>query len=155
MPVNTPEPHSGQQHLHPYPSADTGCPNQPAALQPSQPSSSPSTSTPRAPKQAQTSLRNLTVLPPAFFTIPPSSLLVSTLPASTSLVFPVLSIWFIFALRLPFPARRSPPSLQMSPPEGTSVETGGFAPQGSAAKNVSEGKGPAPIPTSGELAHLL
>lgn len=82
----------------------------------------------------------------SFFTIPPSSLLLSTFPASTSSVFPVLSIWFLFVLLLPFPAQCSPPFFQMSSPEGTGVETGGFTPQGSAAKSASKDKGPAPIP---------
>lgn len=134
----TSEPSSKNQHLCPYPNA---APNN--LLSSSHPNHPHSSSTSEL-WNAQTFLRTLTVLPPAFSPpLHPVCLFPPCLPAHLR-SFPYSpsgSFLCCFFLSQP-----SALLLSSRHPESTRMETAGFAPQGSAAKGVIKDKGPAPIP---------
>lgn len=121
-PAQTSEPHTEKQHLSilTLTLIQAAPTNLPSSSHPNPPRS-PYNLRPSSSETDSDLPQKLDCTCSSFFTIPPSSLLVSTLPASTSSVFPIFSIWFLFVLLLPFPARCSPPFFQTSPPESTSV----------------------------------
>lgn len=150
-PAQTSEPHTEKQHLSILivtlmQAAPT---NLPSSSHP-KPPHSPYNLRPSSSETDSDLPQKLDCTCSSFFTIPPSSLLVSTLPASTSSVFPIFSIWFLFMLLLPFPARCSP-FFQTSPPESTTMGDRWVCSSGLCPEKCEQGQGTSSDPTSREV----